>query len=349
MESEGRRTLARRWCELRMASFHRICRLAVLTALPYPLLSQAWLSAKDQGTVSLLYQYGFDRYHAMSQGEAVDRGHMRLQALMLDVDYSLTDRLAVRVAAPFIEGTYHGAEPHLLVRGQKDTAVALDNGRYHGGLQDLRFDVRYNVSRNRLMVTPFFLFSTPSHSYPTLGHAAIGTNQREYRAGVNVGRQLNPWLPRAYIQGRYAFGVVQEVAHVTPKRSYAEFQFGYVLSRHVSVQASTVWTHSHNGIDFLNGLFPGNLTEEYYLNHDRISKISLLDLGASLSYSINRKTNVFVGWGRSIAGANTHLRAIVLTTGVTRTFTGRTHEEKASALPSTESRRTLVCTCAKSK
>lgn len=349
MESEDRRTVGRRWCELRTARFHRICRLAVLTALPYPLLSQAWLSAKDEGTVSLLYQYGFDRYHAMSQGEAVDRGHMRLQALMLDVDYSLTDKLAVRIAAPFIMGSYHGAEPHLLVRGRKDTVVALDDSRYHGGLQDVRFDVRYNVSRRRLMVTPFFLFSAPSHGYPTLGHAAIGTNQREFRLGVNVGRQLNPWLPRAYVQGRYAFGVVQEVAHVAPKRSYAEFQFGYVLSRRVTAQASTVWTHSHNGIRFIDGLFPGNLTEEQYLNHDRISRVSLLDLGASLSYSINRKTNLFAGWGHSIAGANTHLRAAVLTMGVTRTFTGRSRQEKASALPSAESRRALVCTCAKSR
>lgn len=331
-----------------MNSSHRVLRLlAILAAIPCSLFAQAWVSPKGQGTVSLLYQYGFDRYHAMSQGEAVDRGHTFLQALLVDVDYSLTDRLAVRLALPFIEGRYSGLEPHLLVRGRPDTVVALDDGRYHGGLQDVRFDVRYNVSRTTLMVTPFFQIGLPSHSYTTLGHAAVGTAQREYRAGVNLGRQLNPWLPRAYVQGRYAFGMVQEIAHVVPKRSYAEFQFGYVLSRRVSVQASTVWNHSHNGIDFINGSFPSDLTDAQYLNHDRISRLRLLDVGASLSYSINRKVNFFVGWGHSITGANTHLRALVLTAGVTKSFAGRVRDEEALAMPAAESTRALVCTCAK--
>ncbi len=324
-----------------------VCALCV--SLPCCLFSQAWLNPKDQGTVTLLYQYGFDRFHAMSRGEAVDRGHTSLQALMLDIDYSLTDRLALRLGVPFITGMYSGSQPHLLVRGKPETVVAIDDGRYHGGLQDLRFDVRYNVSRKWLMVAPSFTASIPSHSYPTLGHGAAGTDQREYRFGVNMGRQLNPFLPKAFIQGRYAFGLVQQVANVAPKRSYAELQFGYVLSRRLSVQASTVWSHSHNGIPFLNEVFPNNLTTEEYLNHDRISRLSLLDVGATASYGITRKTNLFVGWGRSLQGASTHLRSLVLTVGVTKNFTVKSSEEKQSVLPSTESKKALVCTCAKSR
>ncbi len=322
---------------------------ALCFSLPCCLFSQAWVNPKGQGSATLLYQYGFDRYHAMSEGEAVDRGHTFLQALMLDVDYSLTDRLAVRFGVPFIQGMYRGSQPHLLVRGQPDTVVAIDDGRYHGGFQDFRFDLRYNVSRKYVMITPFFSTSIPSHDYPTLGHGAVGTNQREYRIGVNMGRQLDPFLPKAYVQGRYAFGMTQETAHIAPKRGYAEFQFGYVLSPRISVQASTVWSHSHNGILFLNSVFPLNLPTEQYLNHDRISRLSLLDVGASASYGITRKTNLFVGWGRSIIGANTHLRSLVLTVGVTKSFTARSGEEKKSVLPSTESKKALVCTCAKSK
>jgi hypothetical protein len=318
----------------------------VVVSVPLCLHAQAWLNPSDQGTVSLLYQYGFDRYHAMSRGEAVDRGHTSLQALVLDVDYSLTDRLAVRLGLPFIDGKYDGTQPHLLVRGDPGTAVALDDGRYHGGLQDFRFDIRYNVSRKTLMVTPFFMAIVPSHDYATLGHGAIGTDQREYRVGVNLGRQVGR---KAFVQGRYAFGMVQEIVHVAPKRSYAEFQVGYILTRHLSIQGSTVWNHSHNGIDFINGLFPNNLPEEQYRNHDRISRVNLLDVGASSTYALTRKTNLFVGWGHSINGTNAHLRSIVLSIGVTRTFVGRSREEKSSVLPSGESKKALVCTCAKSK
>lgn len=320
---------------------------AALLGLPGLGRAQAWLNASGEGTVSLLYQYGLDRYHAMSQGEAVDRGHTTFQAAMLDLDYSLTDRLAVRIGIPFIEGRYNGSQPHLLVRGQPATVVDLDDGRYHGAMQDVRFDVRYNISRKVLMVSPFFQVSIPSHDYPTFGHTAIGTDQREFRGGVNVGRQLYPFLPKAYVQGRYAFGILEKVANIAPKRSYAEFQFGYVVGRHFSFQGSTVWMHSYNGIDFINATFPADLSLDQYANHDRISRLNLLDVGASASYSIHRKTNLFVGWGRSINGTNTHLRAVVVTVGVTRTFTTRSREEKASVLPAGESKNALVCTCAK--
>jgi hypothetical protein len=62
--------------------------LALFLSVPRFMHAQAWVNPRDQGTVSLLYQYGFDRYHAMSQGEAVDRGHTSLQALMLAGVYS---------------------------------------------------------------------------------------------------------------------------------------------------------------------------------------------------------------------------------------------------------------------
>src|SRR5262249_14414042 len=155
-----------------------------------------------------------------------------------------------------------------------------------------RFDVRYNLSRRALQVTPFFTTLVPSHEYPTLGHSAVGTRQREYRLGVNLGRRLTPILPKAFVQGRYAFGVAQEIANVATKRSYGEFQLGYFLTRRLSVQGSVVGAYTHNGIQFIYGAFPNNLTEEEYLNHDRISQVKLVDLGAGAAFAVNRSTNL---------------------------------------------------------
>ena len=95
--------------------------LASLTTLPVCLFSQAWLSPKGEGTTSLLYQYGFDRYHVFSDGRIKDRGHTSLQSAILDTDFSITNKLAVRVSLPFIDGKYIGSSPHTLVRGRPDT------------------------------------------------------------------------------------------------------------------------------------------------------------------------------------------------------------------------------------
>lgn len=268
---------------------------------------------------------------------------------MTDVDYSLTERLAVRVALQFIQGRYSGSNAHWVVRDRPETAVALDNGNYHGSFQDFRVDVRYNASRKKLMITPFFQAILPSHAYPTLGHTAVGTAQREYRTGVNVGRRLDPILPKAYVQGRYAFGVVERVANIAPKRSYGEFQLGYFLTPRLSVQGSGVWTHSHNGIDFIYELFPNNLTDEQWLNHDRITNTHQLDVGVAANYAVNRSTMVFLGLGHSVYGVNAHLRAAVVTVGFTKSFRTRSGEEKVVAKAQPEPAKAFVCTCAKSK
>jgi hypothetical protein len=324
--------------------------LLLLIALPSGALAQAWLSPQGEGTVGLFYQYSFDRLHSYSDGRTKDRGHTFFDSLLLDTDISLTNNLAVRVSVPYVMGTYIGGAPHQTIRGNSGTNVTIDDGAYHGALQDYRFDVRYSVSRRELKVEPFVEGILPSHSYATFGHAAVGMDLREFRMGLNVGRRLNPILPKAFFQARYAFGFSQEVANVAPKRSYAEMQVGYLLTRKVSLQFAATSIFSHNGIQDDYNLFPGNLTQLEWLNHDRISKMKLIDLGATVGYSFNRSTNIVVGAGHTVWGENTHLRTMVITIGFVKAFStplAGDRPSKTAFLP--EGNRPLVCTCAKSK
>jgi hypothetical protein len=324
--------------------------VSCLIFFPPFLFSQAWLSPKGEGTASVLYQYGIERLHAYADGRTKDRGHTYLSGVLADIDFSVTDRLAVRLSAPYITGKYVGANGHTFTRGRPDTAVPSDDGSFHGSLQDFRFDVRYSLSRRALKVVPFFQTTIPSHDYPTLAHAAVGLNLREYRLGANVGRRLDPILPNAFIQGRYAFGFSQEVAGVARRRSYGEVQLGYFLTRRLSLQGALIWTYSHNGNENDYIRFPDNLTDEQWRNHDRISRAKLLDVGANVGYALNRSTSIVVGAGRSVAGANTHLRAMVVTVGVVKAFTTRLAIEASPETASlAQPSKALVCTCAKSK
>jgi hypothetical protein len=315
------------------------------------LLAQAWVSPQGDGVVSVLYQYDIARLHAYDDGRTRDKGHTYFDAVVADADFSFTNRLAVRVTMPFIEAAYIGSAPHVLVRGQPDTAVELDNGKYHGGFQDFRFNVRYALAQGALKITPLFQATLPTHDYPTLGHAAIGINEKEYRVGVNVGRRLNPILPKAFIQAQYAFGMTPELGgNIAPKRSYGELQLGYLVNRRISIQGASVLTYSHNGIDFDYNLFPGNLSDVDYLNHDRINRVKMLDAGGTVAYQVNRSTNVFVSIGHSFYGENTHLRYLVATVGFSKSFTTKLSDEKASVLTAQgEAAKALVCTCAKSR
>jgi hypothetical protein len=314
-------------------------------------LAQAWLSPKGDGVVTVLYQYDIERLHSFSDGRTKDRGHTYLDAVYVNTDLSLTDKIAVSVSMPFIAGKYVGPFPHMLVRGDPSTAVALDDGTYQGGFQDFRFNVRYALSQRALKIAPFFQAAIPSHAYPTLGHAATGFDEKEYRVGVSVGRRLDPILPKAFVQGQYAFGMTPVVAaNIAPKRSYAELQFGYLLNRRITLQGSSVLTWSHTGIDFDYNLFPNNLTDEQYLNHDRIARGKLLDTSGSIAYQVNRSTNFFVSVGHSFYGTNAHLRYVVTTVGFTKAFHTRLSDENTSASANLqEASKAVVCTCAQSK
>jgi hypothetical protein len=174
--------------------------VSCLICLPVHLFSQAWLSPKGEGSASVLFQYGIERLHAFADGRTKDRGHTFLTGVLVDVDFSVTDKLAVRVAAPYISGKYIGINGHTLVRGRPETAVLSDNGSFHGSLQDFRFDVRYSLSRRALKVVPFFQTTTPSHDYPTLAHAAGGgrCSQTQLR---RTSTRLFPHAP-AFSSGR---------------------------------------------------------------------------------------------------------------------------------------------------
>jgi hypothetical protein len=322
----------------------------LLLVLSPGLPAQAWLSPQGDGTVSILYQNGINRLHAFGD-RTKDRGPTYFDSLLLSSDYSLTDRLAVSFSLPFIEAKYAGSFPHVLVRGDPSTAVATDNGDFHGGFQDFRLNVRYALTSGSLKITPLFQAIIPSHTYPSFGHAAIGFDEYEYRVGVNVGRRLDPILPKVFVQGQYAFGMTPVVAaNVAPKRSYGELQLGYLLNRHITFQGWSALTWSHNGIELDYDLFPGNLTEDQYLNHDRIARGKLLDAGGTVSYQLNRSTIFFLSAGHTFYGANGHLRYLVTTVGFTKAFSTKWSSENSLAsfaLP--EATKATVCTCARSK
>ena len=319
--------------------------------LPISAFSQAFLSPKGEGSVSVLYQYSIDRLHAFSDGRTRDVGHMYWDTVVLDTDYSFTDRLALRVSLPFLYGKYAGSAPHQIIRGNPSTMVQLDDGNYHGTVTDLKIDLRYSATKGKLKIVPDFQATLPAHPYPTLLHAVYGTDSREFRGGVSIGRTLDPIARKAFFQGRYGFGYTpQKFAGVDLKTSYGEFQLGYLLGRKFIIQGVAYGEYSHNGMLWDYDLWPGNLTQDQWINHIRASQGKLLDAGVSVGYSLNRSTSMVLSVGHSFWGENTHLRYLITTVGFVKAFSAPWSKERASAatvLP--DGTKATTCTCAKTK
>ena len=194
-------------------------------AVPFCLPAQAWLFPKGEGTVSFSYQNLYIRDHIFPKGEIVDVGHILSHGLIMNVDYSLTDSLALSIGLPYIAADYSGLRPHQL---------PIDNGKYHPTFQDFRIDFRYNLSKRPAVITPFFEVVIPSHDYEYFAHSAVGRRLREYHVGTNVGRRLNPILPNAYLQARYSYSFIERV-DISPNRSEAGAARLYFLTKRLSV------------------------------------------------------------------------------------------------------------------
>jgi hypothetical protein len=319
--------------------------LCALLAMPSWVSGQAWLSPKGEGTVALSYQNMFVSDHAYESSDAHDIGHILSHVLTLDVDYSFTGKLAVRVAIPFVDGRYYGTKPHQLPE---------DNGLYHSTFQDFTTDVRYNLTKRHLVVTPFVRVVVPSNSYTYFAHSAAGRDLREYHLGTNVGRRLDPILPKAFLQAQYSYAFVERVLGIAPNRSNAEFQLGYFLSRRLSVLATGQGSYTHSGVDLNFNLFHAGLPADQWIHHDQIAKASLFDFGGGTSFAMTPSWQMFFTVAHSIEGRNGHLHAAVVTIGMSRLFGTRSGRGDRAFLASGEqsgpgANRPFVCTCAKTR
>jgi hypothetical protein len=319
--------------------------LGALLIIPSALWAQAWLLPKGEGTVALSYQNLFVVEHAYEHSDAHDIGHVLSHALTLDVDYSFTDKLAVRVAIPYVDSRYDGTKPHQLPE---------DDGTYHSTFQDFTTDVRYNISKRGAVLTPFFRVVVPSNSYTYFAHSAAGRDQREFHIGANVGRRLDPLSAKAFVHAQYSYAFVERVLGIAPNRSNLESQLGYFLNRRLSVLATAHGLYTHTGVDLNFNLPHAGLPADQWVHHDQIARASLLDLGGGTSLAVTPAWQMFLSLARSVAGRNGHLHASVVTIGVSRSFGTKDAVERTSlgdggASVVARADRPVICTCARTR
>jgi len=274
-------------------------------------LGQAWVPPKGEGEMALSYQNLFTKEHFNGDGSRHDYGHVRLFGAIQEFDYGATDKLAVSLSVPYGFGKYKGPFPHLL---------PIDNGDYHGALQDLHLGVRYNIGTHPFVFTPFLALAFPTHHYEHFAHSAVGTDLWEVQMGINAGKRLDPLLPNAYVQLRYSYALVQRVVGIRPNRSRIETQFGYFLTRRLALQAIAASQITHGGLDFPDDFPSKSPFDPLWPHHDQISTINFLNLGGGVGVTLTRSIQVYSSLLTSVWGQNGHALRTGLSVGVSWGF-----------------------------
>jgi hypothetical protein len=297
--------------------------------LAAPTFAQTWLPARREGNVTLAYQNLLARGHLLPTGGLAagppGADTVRSHALTAELEYGLTDRIALKLSLPYVTAKYVGAVPHRL--GVHNDPSVIDDGTYHGTSQDVRLGVRWNVLSRRLAITPFAEGIIPSHHYESRGHAVVGQDLRALVAGVNLGVLLDA-LPGTYFQAQLSHGFVQKVAGMRPNRSHVNAEAGYFVTQRLAIRVVESWQTTHEGLDFPYAGLPSALSQ----NHDRLSRNNYLTLGGGLVFAIDESWQLFGSVGTMVWGQNVHRRR-GFSIGVNRHFGSRRPSAAAGSNP----------------
>lgn len=306
-----------------------VATLAALTcapALAHDALAQAWVPASGEGAVSVAFQTMKVTRHLAGTVE-VPAGDIDTNVVLTDFTFGLTDKIAVDLALPLVTSRYVGSFAH--------PGTDIDDGAYRTSLTDLRFALRYNLTREGAVITPYIGSIVPSNNYAFYGHAAPGQQLKELQVGVYGAKLLESGLPGLFISGRYGFGFVERVLDISHNRSLADLEVGYFFSSRFRAFTMANGGYTHGGIDFPASGLPG-LPAEYRVNHDQIQRVHFLNLGAGAAFSINDSFDVFGSFTSQVAGRNGHSMDRGVTVGLSWGFRRRTDpgESAASTAPS---------------
>ncbi len=192
-----------------------------LLLTPIAVHAQAWVPAKGEGAITFAVQDMFVKNH-LATTTSVDVGHIETGVFQTDLTYGLTDKVAVDVALPFVASRYVGAYPH--------PGTTADDGVLRGTFTDVRFALRYNVTRSGAVFTPYIGSVVPSHDYAYYGHAAAGERLRELQVGAYAAKLFTAGLPGVFVSGRLGYGFVEKVQDISHNRSLADLEVGYFLT-----------------------------------------------------------------------------------------------------------------------
>ena len=293
--------------------------------LPGRALAQAWVPPRGDGVVTITYQDTLARGHLFDDGRLVpgEQDLVHAHAFTSEIEWGLTDKIALNVALPFVAAKYRGNDPHPV--NSRGEPKPIDDGLYHGGAQDFRFGLRYGLKAGALAVAPFAEGIIPSHHYEGLGHAAIGKDLRAFLMGVSVGGFLDSVAPGLYFQTRLSYGVAQEVAGIRPNRSSLDSEVGYFVTPRLAVRFLESLQITHDGLRILREAPPPDFADPQVvilvLNHDRLLQNTFLNLGGGVGFALTDSLDMFAAvvgtvWGRNVhphrgvtVGLNRHFRA----------------------------------------
>ena len=288
-----------------------------------PVHAQAWVPASHHGSITVTYNQAKSTRLTNSDASKVPFGELIARGLHLGIDYGLTDRLAISAALPFTSNRYRGDDPHdpRTLPFPNDQSF-IDDGRFHGAWSDWNLSLRYQWLTKPFLVTPFIGYGQPTHDYTFWAHAAPGSDQWSWQAGVHVGDWLAPPWQNFFWQAGYTYSFMQPLDHRRVNHGAVSLSAGYTGPR-FDVRVELDHRNSYGDTinlprDFFNPDGSLNFGNLYY--HDQLAAARYTKATIVFDYRISQNYQVSFSLGRNLSAANAHLWDYETRLGISRRF-----------------------------
>lgn len=316
-----------------------LCTLLALLAVNFPVSTMAQSQSKGDASLRLEYQYIHNG--AYDAGEfKYDYWTTDSHVALLSGDYALSDRWTVYAALPYVQKRFNpdpdnpfGGDPHnpndpWWIDFVPPDKRFIDDGDFHGGLQDLSFGFRFLALDGPLTVSPFFGYGFPADNYPFYAKAAIGANLWNLPIGVSM--SYIPPFDDWYVSGSLAYVLSEHPLDVNVDYWLGFLSAGYWFKPQFSLNIFLSAKYIRNGFvlpwsfsddpEFSN--FPEDFDTREWWQHDRLLRHRFVNAGIAFDYFLGQRYKLSGSYYTGIWAEQTNKVDRAFTLALTRYFSG---------------------------
>jgi hypothetical protein len=289
----------------------------------------AGVPAAGHGSMALTFQHSTIRRRTVPElfgGGLEEFGEITLRSAWLELDYGLTDRVALTAWLPFKSNRYRGDRPHDPFADLDDPHGErfLDDGDFHSGWGDAGVGVRWRWRASPVAIVPFASFHVPVRDYPLYTETQAGTGQWRLDVGVNAGGRFPGRARNVYWQAGYAYSYLQRTdPDDAPARrvnhGVLSVEVGWLVRPDLTLRVDGSYLRTYNGLKFPDEFVLPPRGDQFYY-HDRLFEWEAATASVGVVKRFGERYAVSASYGRTVRLVWGHEYDRSWSVGISRSF-----------------------------
>ena len=196
----------------------------------------------------------------------------------------------------------------------------IDDGDYHGGLQDLTFGARYLALDGPLRISPFISYGTPVSDYPIYGAAIIGNGLNELHLGASL--DFTPYFSDWTFQADISYAISEKVVGVDLNYWLMYLSASYYVTPRFAPRIFLTGRRAPNALSYPEDFEPyeEKYDHEHGWRHDQTIKHEYINAGIGFDYNFSELYGISATYYRTIEAENLLETDKAFNVGFTRRF-----------------------------